>query len=209
MHHRLFRCNLTEILVTFMLILASQSPRRRELLTMLGLEFEIETADLDEAMDPALPPETEVARVCEAKARAVARNHPDDLILSADTIVVVDGAVLGKPHSPAEAKAMLRRLSGRRHTVMTAFCLLQNGAADVHVEQTHLRFKPLSDAEIDAYIATGSPLDKAGAYGIQDQAAVFVEALEGDYYTVMGLPLCALVKCLRRRGVAVLGAVEP
>ena len=88
-------------------------------------------------------------------------------------------------------------------------CLLQNGAADDHVEQTHLRFKPLSDAEIDAYIATGSPLDKAGAYGIQDQAAVFVEALEGDYYTVMGLPLCALVKCLRRRGVAVLGAVEP
>lgn len=192
-----------------MLILASQSPRRRELLAMLGLQFGIDTADLDETMDPALPPEAEVARVCEAKARAVARNHPDDLILSADTIVVVDGCVLGKPRSAAEAKAMLRRLSGRRHTVMTAFCLLQDGRADVHVEQTHLRFKPLSETEIDAYIATGSPMDKAGAYGIQDQAAIFVEAMDGDYYTVMGLPLCVLVKCLRRRGVAVLGAVEP
>lgn len=176
---------------------------------MLGLQFDIDTADLDETMDPTLPPETEVARVCEAKARAVARKHPDDLILSADTIVVVDGTVLGKPHSPAEARDMLRRLSGRRHTVMTAFCLLQQDRADVHVEETHLRFKPLSEAEIDAYVATGSPLDKAGAYGIQDQAAIFVEAMDGDYYTVMGLPLCALVKCLRRRGVAVLGAVEP
>ena len=85
----------------------------------------------------------------------------------------------------------------------------QDGRADVHLEETHLRFKPLSQAEIDAYVATGSPLDKAGAYGIQDQAAIFVEAMDGDYYNVMGLPLCALVKCLRRRGVAVLGAVEP
>ena len=192
-----------------MLILASQSPRRRELLSMLGLPFQIHTADIDETMDPLLPPEEEVMRVSEAKARAVAKAHPADLILSADTIVVVDGTVLGKPHDPAEAKAMLRRLSGRCHTVMTAFCLFQDGQADVHLEETHLRFKPLSQAEIDAYVATGSPLDKAGAYGIQDQAAIFVEAMDGDYYNVMGLPLCALVKCLRRRGMAVLGAVEP
>ena len=104
---------------------------------------------------------------------------------------------------------MLRRLSGRSHTVMTGFCLLQNGKAETHVEQTHLEFKPLSDREIDAYVATGSPMDKAGAYGIQDQAAVFVRRLEGDYYNVMGLPLCALVQGLRRHGVAVLGTVEP
>ena len=103
---------------------------------------------------------------------------------------------------------MLRSLSGRSHTVMTAFCLWQDGVAETHVEHTHLRFKDLSDAEIRGYVATGSPMDKAGAYGIQDQAAIFVEALDGDYYNVMGLPLCALVKCLRRRGVAVLGTTN-
>ena len=192
-----------------MLILASQSPRRRALLAMLGLDFAVDTADIDETMDRTLPPETEVARLSEAKARAVEQKHPGDLILTADTIVVVDGCVLGKPHDAEEAKAHLRRLSGRSHTVMTAFCLLQNGRADVHVEQTHLHFKPLSEGEIAAYVASGSPMDKAGAYGIQDQAAVFVRAIEGDYYNVMGLPLCALVQCLRRRGVAVLGTVEP
>ena len=176
---------------------------------MLGLDFAVDTADIDETMDRTLPPETEVARLSEAKARAVEQKHPGDLILTADTIVVVDGCVLGKPHDAEEAKAHLRRLSGRSHTVMTAFCLLQNGLADVHVEQTYLHFKPLSEGEIAAYVASGSPMDKAGAYGIQDQAAVFVRAIEGDYYNVMGLPLCALVQCLRRRGVAVLGTVEP
>ena len=192
-----------------MLILASKSPRRRELLSMLGIGFQIETADIDETMYPALTPDRAVARVCEKKAAAVAMRRPADLILAADTIVVVDGQILGKPHSETEARAMLRRLSGRSHTVMTGFCLLQNGKAETHVEQTHLEFKPLSDREIDAYVATGSPMDKAGAYGIQDQAAVFVRRLEGDYYNVMGLPLCALVQGLRRHGVAVLGTVEP
>ena len=192
-----------------MLILASKSPRRRELLSMLGIDFIIETADIDETMDPALTPVQAVAAVCEKKAAAVAQNHPADLILAADTIVVVDGRILGKPHSEDAARAMLRSLSGRQHTVMTGFCLRQNGTAETHVEQTRLEFKPLSDAEIDAYVATGSPMDKAGAYGIQDQAAVFVRRLEGDYYNVMGLPLCALVQGLRRHGVAVLGTVEP
>ena len=190
-----------------MLILASQSPRRRELLAMLGLDFTIVTADIDETMNPDLSVAEAVAEVCERKAAAVGAAYPDDLIIAADTIVVVDDRVLGKPHSEDEAREMLRSLSGRSHTVMTAYCLWQNGQADTHVEQTHLRFKPLSDAEIDAYIATGSPMDKAGAYGIQDQAAIFVEGLEGDYYNVMGLPVCALVKGLRKRGVAVLGSV--
>ena len=191
-----------------MLILASQSPRRRELLSMLGLEFDIITADIDETMDPALSVEEAVAQVCRRKAEAVGQTRPGDLILAADTIVVVGSRVLGKPHTEEEAAAMLRSLSGRRHTVMTAFCLWQDGVAETHVEHTQLRFKPLSDAEIRGYVATGSPMDKAGAYGIQDQAAIFVEALDGDYYNVMGLPLCALVKCLRRRGVAVLGTAE-
>ena len=191
-----------------MFILASQSPRRRELLSMLGLQFEIITADIDETMDPDLTVEQAVAEVCRKKAEAVGRNHPDRLIVAADTIVVVDGKVLGKPRTEDEAKQMLRSLSGRSHTVMTAFCLWQAEKFETHVEHTHLRFRELSDGEINAYVATGSPMDKAGAYGIQDQASIFVEALDGDYYNVMGLPLCALVKCLRRRGVAVLGTTN-
>ena len=189
-----------------MFILASQSPRRKELLSMLGLEFEIITADIDETMDPALSAQEAVAEVCRKKAQAVGQAHPGRLIVAADTIVVVDDKKLGKPHSEGEAKAMLRSLSGRSHTVMTGFCLWKDGQYETHVEHTHLRFRDLSDAEIAAYVATGSPMDKAGAYGIQDQAAIFVEALDGDYYNVMGLPLCSLVKCLRNWGVAVLNA---
>ena len=189
-----------------MFILASQSPRRKELLSMLGLEFEIITADIGETMDPALSAQEAVAEVCRKKAQAVGQAHPGRLIVAADTIVVVDRTILGKPHTEEEAKAMLRSLSGRSHTVMTGFCLWKDGQFETHVEQTHLRFRDLSDAEIAAYVATGSPMDKAGAYGIQDQAAIFVEALDGDYYNVMGLPLCSLVKCLRSWGVAVLNA---
>ena len=187
-----------------MFILASQSPRRRELLSMLGLEFEIITADIDETMDPDTPVDQAVAEICRKKAEAVGSHHPGRLIVAADTIVVVDGQRLGKPHSEAEAVAMLRTLSGRSHTVMTGFCLWQDGRYETHVERTNLRFRPLSDREIRAYVATGSPMDKAGAYGIQDQAAIFVEALEGDYYNVMGLPLCSLTTCLRKWGVTVL-----
>ena len=187
-----------------MFILASQSPRRRELLSMLGLNFEIITADIDETMDPNVPVDRAVAEVCRKKAEAVGQSHPGRLIVAADTIVVVDDRKLGKPRSEDEAKAMLRSLSGRSHTVMTGFCLWKDGQFETHVEQTRLRFRDLTDGEIDAYVATGSPMDKAGAYGIQDQAAIFVEALHGDYYNVMGLPLCSLTKCLRKWGVCVL-----
>ena len=192
-----------------MFILASQSPRRRELLSMLGLEFEIITADIDETMDESLSVEDAVAEISRKKAEAVGKNNPGRLIVSADTIVTVEGKVLGKPHSEEEAKAMLQSLSGRSHTVMTAICLYRDGEAKTQVEKTDVVFKRLSDEEIEAYIATGSPMDKAGAYGIQDLAAVFVEALQGDYYNVMGLPLCALVKQLRAYGVPVLGTVKP
>jgi len=192
-----------------MFILASQSPRRRELLSMLGLTFEIITADIDETMDPDLTVEQAVAEISRKKAQAVGERHPGRLIVAADTIVVVDGRVLGKPHSEQEAAQMLCSLSGRSHTVMTAFCLYRDGVLCTHVEKTDLRFKELSQEEILGYIATGSPMDKAGAYGIQDGAAVFVESLNGDYYNVMGLPLCALVKCLRQNGVPVLGTVQP
>ena len=191
-----------------MLILASQSPRRRELLSMLGLDFTIITADIDETMNPALSIEDAVAEVCGRKAAAVGSSHPGDLIIAADTIVVLEDRILGKPHTEAEARAMLRSLSGRHHTVMTAFSLWKNGTADTHVEKTHVHFRELNDEEIAAYVATGSPMDKAGAYGIQDQASIFVEALEGDYYNVMGLPLCALAQKLRQHGVPVLGSAK-
>lgn len=180
-----------------MFILASQSPRRRELLSMLGLQFEIITADIDETMDPSLSVDAAVAEVCRKKAEAVGLSHPGRLIVAADTIVVVDDKKLGKPHSEDEAKAMLRSLSGRSHTVMTGFCLWKDGQYETHVEHTHLRFRELSDAEIDAYVATGSPMDKAGAYGIQGGAALFCEKMWGDYYNVMGLPVCRLGEALR------------
>ena len=192
-----------------MLILASKSPRRRELLTMLGLEFEVCTADIDETMDTACPIAQAVEQVSRRKAEAVGAKHPGDLIIAADTAVVLDREILGKPHSKEEAAQMLRRLSGKEHTVMTAFCLYRDGNTESHVEQTAVRFKTLSDREIDAYIKTGSPMDKAGAYGIQDAAAVFIRSIKGDYYNVMGLPLCALTRCLRCWGVPVLGTVEP
>ena len=192
-----------------MFILASQSPRRRQLLSMLGLHFEVITADIDETMDDSLPLQEAVAEISRKKAEAVGKHHPGKVIVSADTIVTVADKVLGKPHSEEEARQMLRSLSGRSHTVMTAFCLYRDGSCETHVEQTEVIFKPLSDEEIEGYIATGSPMDKAGAYGIQDGAAVFVQALKGDYYNVMGLPLCALVQCLRRWGIPVLGTVKP
>ena len=187
-----------------MFILASQSPRRRELLSMLGLEFTIITADIDETMDEGLCVEDAVAEISRKKAEAVGNDHPGRLIVSADTIVTVEGKVLGKPHSQDEARAMLQSLSGRSHTVMTAFCLYKDGKSETHVEKTDVVFKPLSPEEIDAYIQTGSPMDKAGAYGIQDGAAVFVEALRGDYYNVMGLPVYRLAGMLREFGVEVL-----
>ena len=185
------------------LVLASQSPRRKELMGFFNMPFDVRVADIDETMDPGEDPRREVARVSRRKAEAVSR-QPGEVVIAADTIVVLENQILGKPRSEEEACAMLRSLSGRQHTVMTAFCLWKDGAADTHVEKTHVRFRSLSDEEIAAYVATGSPMDKAGAYGIQDQAAIFVEALDGDYYNVMGLPLCSLVQMLRNKGVKVL-----
>ncbi len=188
-----------------MIILASKSPRRRELLEKLGLSFTVMTEDVDEAMDPAIPLENEIQRVSERKARAVqGLAGPEDLIISADTVVCADGRRLGKPADAAEARAMLRLLSGRAHTVVSGLCLLQGDRCETASVTTALHFRPLSDREIDAYIATGEPMDKAGAYGIQGLASIFVDRLDGDYYNVMGLPLCTLAAMLGGFGVNVL-----
>ena len=194
------------------LILGSQSPRRRELLERMGLDFRVLTAEIDETKYETEDPEASVRRICEAKARAVAArlrreqaSGPDaPLVLSSDTIVVLDGRILGKPHDEAEAKAMLRALSGREHAVYTAFTLYRPAAGtepETHCEKTWVKFRPLSEAEIAAYVATGEPMDKAGAYGIQGRGMMLAEGIRGDYFTVVGLPVCALTQALKRYGI--------
>ena len=178
------------------LILASQSPRRRELLGLFHIPFDIRVADIDESMDENLPPYDEVARVSRIKAEATPRT-PDDIVIAADTIVVIGGKVLGKPHSAVHAKEMLRSLSGRDHQVMTGVTVLRGESCVTCTEVTDIHFRELTDREIDAYVATGEPMDKAGAYGIQGGAALFCERMNGDYYNVMGLPVCRLGLILR------------
>ena len=180
-----------------LLILASASPRRKELLALFGVPFVIRAADIDETMDPAKAPFDEVSRVSRLKALAVP-HEPEDVVVAADTIVVCQGRVLGKPHDETEAAAMLRLLSGRDHQVMTGCTVLRGGQCETFTEVTDLHFRPLSEKEIARYIASGEPMDKAGAYGIQGGAALFCERLSGDYYNVMGLPVCRLGQTLRK-----------
>lgn len=179
------------------LILASASPRRKALLSLFGIPFTVRAADIDETMDPEKPPFDEVARVSRSKALAV-RREEEDVVIAADTIVVCQGKVLGKPHSEAEAASMLRLLSGRDHQVMTGCTILFGDRAETFTEVTSLHFRPLSEKEIQKYVQSGEPMDKAGAYGIQGGAALFCEKLEGDYYNVMGLPVCRLYETLCR-----------
>lgn len=186
------------------LILASQSPRRRELMGLFQLPFTVRAADIDEAMDPAKPPAQEVARVSLAKAEATPRGA-EDIVIAADTIVVCDGQVLGKPKNEEDAVGMLTMLSGRAHQVMTGLSVLRGDAKMTCTEITNIHFRPLSQAEILAYVATGEPMDKAGAYGIQGGAALFAQRMEGDYYNVMGLPVCRLGEILRTLGLTVPG----
>lgn len=176
-------------------ILASQSPRRRELMEHLDIPFTVCPADIDETMDLSRDPRQEVARVSLHKARAVPA-EPQDVVIGADTIVVCDGRVLGKPHSPQEAEEMLRLLSGRTHEVMTGLSVIRGSREKVLTQVTKIRFRQLSDREIFRYVAGGEPMDKAGAYGIQGGAALFVEEIQGDYFNVVGLPLCPLGQIL-------------
>lgn len=179
------------------LILASASPRRKALLSFFHLPFTVRAADIDETMDPEKPPFDEVARVSRSKALAVSRGE-EDIVIAADTIVVCQGRVLGKPRSEAEAASMLRLLSGRDHQVMTGCTILYGDRVETFTEVTNLHFRPLSEKEIQKYVQSGEPMDKAGAYGIQGGAALFCEKLEGDYYNVMGLPVCRLYETLCR-----------
>jgi len=174
------------------LVLASASPRRRELLALLGLEFSVRPVDLDERALAGEAPAAHVRRLAREKAAAAAGEG--ELVLAADTVVAVDGEILGKPSDAAEARRMLARLSGRTHEVFTGVALRQGGAAPreaVAVARTAVRFAALTGAEIDWYVASGEPFDKAGAYAIQGLGALLVEEIEGNYTNVVGLPLPA------------------
>lgn len=182
-------------------VLASASPRRRTLLARLGVPCTIDPAHVDETLDPLARPENEAARLAMDKAAWVAARHPRSLVLGADTVVVVDDSVLGKPESAEEAHAMLRTLSGRTHLVHTGIALVHppSGRSVRETETTRVTFAPISDAERTAYVQTGSPLDKAGAYGIQDdEGAWFISGIEGDFYNVVGLPLHRLYRVVQR-----------
>ncbi len=170
-------------------VLASRSPRRMQLLSALGLDFTVDAADVDENPLPGEPPEELVCRLCRAKAAAVAERRPGEVVLAADTLVVLDGALLGKPADALEAVAMLTALRDRVHVVYTAVCVLNGSGAETRVSATDVKMRAYTDAEIEAYVETGDPLDKAGAYGIQDPQFAPVAAWDGCYSAVMGLPL--------------------
>ena len=178
------------------LILASASPRRKELLQLFHIPFTIRVADIDETMNPGGSAFDEVARVSRLKALAV-QPAADEIVIAADTIVVCEGKILGKPHSEAEAVQMLQLLSDRDHQVMTGCTVLFGDRCETFTEVTDLHFRKLSSQEILRYVATGEPMDKAGAYGIQGGAALFCQRMVGDYYNVMGLPLCRLYEVLK------------
>jgi septum formation protein len=188
------------------IILASQSPRRRELLGQMGItQFDILPAQGEEDMTEQVTPAALVEHLALAKAKEVAaKAEPDAVVIAADTIVVQGGRVLGKPHSREEAFAMLSALSGTTHQVYTGVAVIRGGQVLVRHECTHVTFRPLSEEEIWAYIATGESMDKAGAYGIQGRGALLVEGIRGDYFNVVGLPVCTLGRMLREFGIKTL-----
>lgn len=184
-----------------MLVLASRSPRRQELLRRAGIAFLVRPADIEEAPLPGEEPRPHVERLARAKAEAVQAER-GEIVLAADTVVVVDGEILGKPATPEDAARMLRRLSGREHLVMTGVCLRNGAHLDVETEVTRVRFAPLSEQEIADYVASGEPMDKAGAYAAQGLASKFIDRIEGCYFNVVGLPLARVYRMLRRRAGA-------
>ena len=182
--------------MNFMLVLASQSPRRAEILRNAGVPFEVRTSIVDESPLPDEKPEDYVRRLAEWKALAVAASD-DELVLGADTTVVVDGEMLGKPADIADARRMIAALAGRRHEVITGICLRRGMRVLRDYAVTQVWFAPMSDAEIDAYAASGEPLDKAGGYAIHGLASRFIERIEGCYFNVVGLPMALLYRHLR------------
>lgn len=187
------------------IVLASASPRRADLLRKIGLQFKIQIADIDEKINSNLNPSEQVKNLARHKAQAVASKLSSGLVLGADTIVVKDNEVLGKPGSPDEARQMLSKLSGCVHQVLTGVALIdaEKGKILIDFESTLVYFRKLSEEEISAYVKTGEPLDKAGAYGIQEKGATLVERIEGCYFNVVGLPIVRVIKMFKQMGLNV------
>jgi len=184
-----------------MLILASNSPRRRELLKGAGYKFKVIPAQNEELV-PALKPEAAAIETAKAKALEVAAKHPRDVILAADTIVVLNGEIMNKPEDESDAFRMLKALSGVRHTVITGVVVIKGGRLKAFRQRTSVEFYELSDGLIKAYIKTDEPFDKAGAYGIQEKGALLVKGLRGDYFNVMGLPVAKTAMVLKEFGIS-------
>ena len=182
-------------------ILASASPRRRELLSSLGYEFSIVPSDVDEELPPSCSPDKAVEFLAEKKCTDVAELYFNDVVLGCDTIVVLNGKILGKPHDEEEAFAMLKALSGNTHSVYTGVCIAKGEKKKVFSVETKVRFYDLDDDLIHAYISSGEPMDKAGAYGIQQIGSLLVESINGDYFTVVGLPLSKTARELADFGI--------
>jgi septum formation protein len=180
------------------LLLASSSPRRSQILEMVGWPFVLASIEVDESLHEGESARDYVARLADAKARASAAVHVHRPVLAADTTVVVDEHILAKPIDVADGKRMLRLLQGRWHQVLTGIALFTEAAMEVDVEMTEVRFAPMSEAEIDCYVATGEPMDKAGAYAIQGKGARYIEGIKGDYFNVMGLPVRLLYEMIRK-----------
>ena len=180
-----------------MLILASKSPRRKELLSIITPDFEIIPAVGEERADRTLLPDRYVCELARHKAEEIASTHPEDIVVGADTVVAIGGEILGKPKDAADARRMLKMLSGKQHSVFTGVCIISSSRNTSFAEETTVRFFDLTEQEISDYIATGEPFDKAGSYGIQGIGALLVSGITGDYYNVMGLPVGRLARELR------------
>ncbi|HEY4670596.1 MAG TPA: Maf family protein [Gemmatimonadaceae bacterium] len=182
-------------------VLASSSPRRRQLLDLIGIPHEVRPANIDETMRPREAPRRHAERLAREKATKIATRDPELITIGADTVVVINRKVLGKPRDVAEAIRMLSELSGREHTVITAVAVARGKKLRSAIEEVRVKFRRLRADEIEAYVATGEPMDKAGAYGIQGYGATIVECIDGDYFAVMGLPLTRLTALMRDLGV--------
>jgi len=180
------------------LILASQSPRRKVLMGFITTSFTVDVCTEEEKIEEGTPAEEMVQQLALQKAKSVAQRHPGDIVIGCDTVVAVDGEILGKPKSEEDAANMLRKLSGKQHHVYTGVALVQDEREECFVSATGVKFYELEDELIDWYVATGEPADKAGAYGIQGNGSILVEGLEGDYFTVMGLPVGRLYRELKK-----------
>lgn len=180
------------------IILASASPRRQELLKYIVPEFEVKPADIDETLPADVPPEKAAEFLAVQKAKHTAKQYPECVVIGSDTVVIIDSTILGKPADKADAERMLKLLSGRTHKVVTGVCIACGEKTDSFSCETKVKFYPLTEEEILDYIATGEPMDKAGAYGIQGYGSILAEGIEGDFFNVMGLPVAMLKRRLEK-----------